>query len=120
MLPAAVIVANNIRPIICDVSCRYGDPLASSVLKAEKIAGIGFEFQEGSIDSGDQIVLKNALGKTTLVKRSLDGKSGYVTFGHHGFPCGKAKLYLTSDDKQFRRANVIVWVVGERVTVESM
>ena len=60
--------------------------------------GISYEFDEGSDISGDQIVLKNALGRTELIKRKLDGKTGYATFGN-GFPCGKAKIYLFSSEK---------------------
>ena len=120
MLPAAFIVADQIRPIICDLSCRYGDPLSTSIFKAEKIVGISYEFEGGDVDSADEITLKNGLGKTELIKRSLDGKRGYVTFGNHGFPCGKAKLILTSSDKEFRRARVVVWVKGARVKIESM
>lgn len=112
-------VAEIIRPIIADLSCRYGDPLATSVFKAEKIIGISYEFEGGNVDSLDEITLKNGLGKTELVKRSIDGKRGYVTFGRHGFPCGKAKLILTSSDKEFRRAKIIVWVTGRRVEIES-
>jgi hypothetical protein len=113
-------VANKIRPIICDLSCRWGDPLSTSIFKAEKIVGISYEFEGGNVDSLDEITLKNGLGKTELVKRSLDGKRGYVTFGRHGFPCGKAKLIFTSSDQEFRRARIIVWVYGERIKIESM
>ena len=120
MLPAAVIVAEQIRPIIADLSCRWGDPLSASTFKAEKIMGVSYEFEGGSSLSGDELVLKNGLGRTELVKRSIDGKRGYVTFGSNGFPCGKAKLYLFSGDKEFRRAKVVLWVYGERVKIESM
>ena len=120
LLPAASTVADKIRPIIADLSCRWGDPLSTSIFKAEKIVGVSYCFEEGSPNSGDEIVLKNGLGKTELVKRSLDGKRGYVSFGRHGFPCGKAKLYLLSNDQEFRRAKVIVWVYGERVKIESL
>ena len=82
--------------------------------------GISYEFEGGNVDSKDEITLENGLGKTELVKRSLDGKRGYVTFGRHGFPCGKAKLILTSSDKEFRRARTVVWVKGDRVKLESM
>lgn len=74
MLSAAVIVADKIRPIIADLSCRWGDPLSTSIFKAEKIVGVSFYFEEGLLDSGDEIVLKNGLEKTELVKRNLDGK----------------------------------------------
>ena len=120
LLPAASTVAEKVRPIITDLSCRWGDPLSTSIFKAEKIIGVSYYFEEGSPDSQYEIVLKNALGRTELVKRSLDGKSGYVSFGRHGFPCGKAKLYFTSGDKEFRRAKIIVWVYGERVKIESI
>ena len=120
LLPAAVIVANKVRPIIADLSCRWGDPLSTSIFKAEKIVGVTFEFEGGDIDSDDQIILKNSLGRTELVKRSFDGKRGYVTFGQYGFPCGKAKLYFMSSDKEFRRAKIVVWVYGERVNIESI
>ena len=120
LLPAALTVADQIRPIIADLSCRWGDPLSTSIFKAEKIVGVSYYFEEGSPDSGDEIVLKNGLGKTELVKRSLDGKRGYVSFGRYGFPCGKAKLYFMSSYKEFRRAKIIVWVYGERVKIESI
>ena len=120
MLPAASIVAEIIRPIIADLSCRHGDPLATSVFKAEKIIGISYEFEGGNVDSKDEVTLKNGLGKTELVKRSLDGKRGYVSFGFGGFPCGKAKLSFFSSDKEFRRAKIIVWVYGERIKIESL
>ena len=120
MLPAALIVADKVRPIICDLSCRWGDPLSTSIFKAEKILGVSYEFEGGTAASGDELVLKNGLGKTELVKRNLDGKRGFVTFGRHGFPCGKAKLYFMSSDKEFRRAKIIVWVYGERVKIESI
>ena len=81
--------------------------------------GISYEFEGGSVDSLDEVALKNGLGKTEQVKRSLDGKRGYVTFGNHGFPCGKAKLIFTSGDKEFRRARIIIWVSGRRVEIES-
>ena len=119
MLSAAVIVADKVRPIITDLSCRWGDPLSTSIFKAEKIIGVSYEFEGGSAASGDELVLKNGLGKTELVKRNLDGKRGYVAFGHPGFPCGKAKLYFISSDKEFRRAKIVVWVYGERIMVES-
>ena len=82
LLPTASIVAEQIRPIICDLSCRYGDSLSTSIFKAEKIIGISYEFEGGNIGSLDEITLKNGLGKTELIKRSLDGKRGYVTFGN--------------------------------------
>ena len=113
-------MADQVRPIIADLSCRWGDPLSTSIFKAEKIVGVSYFFEEGSPESGDEIVLKNGLGKTELVKRYLDGKQGYVGFGPNGFPCGKAKLYLFSNDQEFRRAKVIVWVYGERVKIESL
>lgn len=94
--------------------------MSTSVFKAEKIIGISYEFEGGNIDSLDEITLKNGLGKTELIKRSLDGQRGYVTFGNFGFPCGKAKLILTSSDKEFRRARIIVWVYGQRVKIESI
>ena len=120
LLSAAVIVADKVRPIIADLSCRWGDPLSTSIFKAEKIVGVSYEFKGGSTASGDEIVLKNGLGKTELVKRNLDGKRGYVSFGRHGFPCGKAKLYLFSNDQEFRRAKAIIWVYGERVKIDSI
>ena len=120
LLSAAVIVADKIRPIIADLCCRWGDPLSTSIFKVEKKVGVSFYFEEGSPDSGDEIVLKNGLGKTELVKRHLDGRRGYVGFGRHGFPCGKAKLYFMSSDKEFRRAKIVVWVFGERVKIESI
>ena len=120
LLPAASTVADKIRPIIADLSCRWGDPLSTSIFKAEKIVGVNYFFEEGSPDSGDEIVLKNGLGKTKLVKRNLDGKRGYISFGRHGFPCGKAKLYFMSSDKEYRRARIIVFVYGERIKVESI
>ena len=82
--------------------------------------GISYEFEGGNVDSKDEVVIKNGLGKTELVKRCLDGKRGYVSFGYNGFPCGKAKLYFFSSDKEFRRAKIIVWVYGERVKIESL
>ena len=120
LLPAAVIVADKVRPIIADLSCRWGDPLSTSIFKAEKIVGISYEFEGGAATSGDELVLKNGLGKTELIKSNLDGKRGYVTFGRLGFPCGKAKLYFMSNDKEFCRAKIIVWVYGERVKIESI
>ena len=120
MLSAAVIVADKVRPIIAHLSCRWGDPLSTSTFKAEKIVGVSYEFEGGNVDSKDEITLKNGLGKTELVKRCLDGKRGYVSFGFGGFPCGKAKLYFFSSDKEFRRAKIIVWVYGERVKIESL
>nr|WP_115093675.1 hypothetical protein [Synechococcus sp. UW106] len=117
LLSAAFIVA---RPIICDLSCVDRDPLATSIFKSEKILGISYEFEGGSIDSQDEIVLSNGLGKTELVKRSTDGKSGYVSFGNHGFPCGKARLRFYTQDHEMRRARVIVWVTGQRVEIESI
>ena len=114
------IVAEKIRPIIADLSCRWGDPLSTSIFKAEKIMGISYEFEGGNVDSLDAIVLRNCLGKTELVKLCLDGKRGYVSFGLGGFPCGKAKLYFFSSDKEFRRAKIIVWVYAERVKIESL
>ena len=120
LLSAAVIVADKVRPIIADLSCRWGDPLSTSIFKAEKIIGVSYEFEGGSAASGDEIILKNGLGKTELVKRSLDGKRGYVTFGYNGFPCGKAKLYFFSSDKELRRARTIIWVYGERIKIESL
>ena len=113
-------MADQVRPIIADLSCRWSDPLSTSIFKAEKIVGVSYFFEEGSPDSGDEIVLNNGLCKTELVKRSLDGKRGYVSFGRHGFPCGKAKLYFMSSDKEFRRAKIVVWVYGERVKIESI
>ena len=113
-------VANKTRPIIADLSCRWGDPLSTSILKAEKIMGFSYEFEGGNVDSKDEITLKNVLGNTALVKRRLDGKRGYVTFGRHGFPCGKDKLISTSSDDEFRRARIVVWVYGERIKIESM
>ena len=113
-------MADQVRLIIADLSCHWGDPLATSIFKAEKIIGVSYEFEGGTAASGDELVLKNGLGKTALVKRDLDGKRGYVNFGRHGFPCGKAKLYLFSNDQEFRRAKVIVWVYGERVKIESI
>ena len=113
-------MADQVRPIIANLSCRWGDPLSTSIFKAEKIVGVSYEFEGGSAASGDELVLKNGLGRTELVKRSLDGKRGYVNFGNNGFPCGKAKLYLFSNDQEFRRAKVIVWVYGERVKIESI
>jgi len=82
--------------------------------------GIRYEFEGGSFDSADEITIKNALGKTELVKRSLDGKSGYVSFGRRGFPCGKAKLIFTTSNKEYRRARIIVFVYGERIKVEGI
>ena len=113
-------MADQVRPIIADLSCRWGDPLSTSIFKAEKIIGVSYYFEEGSPDSGDEIVLRNGLGKTELVKRNLDGKRGNVNFGSNGFPCGKAKLYLFSNDQEFGRAKVIVWVYGEREKIESI
>ena len=69
MLPAASTVADKIRLIIADLSCRWGDPLSTSIFKAEKIVGASYFFEEGSQDSGEEIVIKNGLGKTELVKR---------------------------------------------------
>ena len=112
-------MADQVRPIIADLSCRWGDPLATSIFKAEKIISVRYEFEGGNAASGDELVLKNGLGKTALVKRDLDGKRGYVNFGRHGFPCGKAKLIYTSSDREFRRAKIIVWVKGDRVKIES-
>ena len=120
LLSAAVIVADKVRSIIADLSCRWDDPLSTSIFKAEKIVGVSYEFEGGSAASGDELVLKNGLGKMELIKRNLDGKLGYVSFGRHGFPCGKAKLYFMSSDKEFRRAKIIVWVYGERVKIESI
>ena len=120
LLSAAVIVADKVRPIIADLSCRWGDPLSTSTFKAEKIVGVSYEFEGGNVDSKDEITLKNGFGKTELVKRSIDGKRGYVTFGRHGFPCGKAKLIFTSSDVEFRRAKIIVWVYVERIKIESL
>ena len=120
LLSAAVIVADKIRPIIADLSCRWGDPLSTSIFKAEKIIDVSYEFEGGSAASSDEIVLKNGLGKTELVKRNLDGKRGYVSLGRHGFPCGKAKLYFMSSDKEYRRARIIVFVYGERIKIESI
>lgn len=117
MLSAAVIVA--VRPIVCDLSCSGRDPLATSIFKVERIVGVSYEFIGGSIDSQDEIVLSNNLGKTALVKRSVDGKSGHVSFGKPGFPCGKARLRFYTDDPDLRRARVIVWVIGKRIEIES-
>ena len=119
-LAAASTVADQVRPIIADLSRRWYDPLSTSIFKAEKIVSVSYFIEEGSPDSGDEIVLKNGLGKTELVKRYLDGKQGYVGFGPNGFPCGKAKLNLFSNDQEFRRAKVIFWVYGERVKIESI
>ena len=111
-------MADQVRPIIADLSCHWGYPLATSIFKAEKIIGVSYEFEGGTAASGDELVLKKGLGKTALVKRDLDGKRGYVNFGP-GFPCGKAKLIYTSSDREFRRAKIIVLVKGDRVKIES-
>ena len=54
------------------------------------------------------------------MKRCLDGKRGFVSFGFGDFPCGKAKLYFFSSDKEFRRVKVVVLVYGERIKIESL
>ena len=111
-------MAINSRPIIADLTSYYGEPLSTSVFKVERIIGLSYEFLS-EYGAADAVYIKNALGKTKLIDRKIDGKRGYLSFGN-GFPAGKSRLQMFSDSDEIRRVAVVVWVKGDRVSIESI
>ena len=82
---------------------------------------ISWEF-DSPFEAGceDQIVMKNQLGSFILASRALEGCSGHLDLSAAPYPAGKLKIMLKSRAGGTRRARVILWADGERVTWESM
>ena len=114
-------MANTSRPLLVDVACRDGDPFSTCKHKFAYLTAISWEF-DSPCEAGceDQIVMKNQLGSFILASRALEGRSGHLDLSAAPYPAGKLKIMLKSRAGGTRRAQVILWADGERVTWESM
>ena len=109
------------RPVIADVACKDKDSYSICHHKFQYLTGISWEF-DSPYEEGcdDRILVKNALGHSSLVVRSLDGRRGYIDYSAAPYPAGKCRISYVSKSKGLRRARVVLWVGGERVDFESM
>ena len=114
-------MANTSRPLLVDVACRDGDPFSACKHKFAYLTAISWEF-DSPFEAGceDQIVMKNQLGSFILASRALEGRAGHLDLSASPYPAGKLKIMLKSRAGGTRRARVILWADGERVTWESM
>lgn len=114
-------MVKNSRPVIAAVACRDGEPFSTCQHKFQYLTGISWEFDSPYEEGGeDKIILKNGLGYFTLVSRSLDGRRGFLDLSSAPYPAGKCKILYTSHAGGLRRAHVVLWVDGDRITLESI
>ena len=64
--------------------------------------------------------MRNQLGSFILASRALEGRAGHLDFSAAPYPAGKLKIMLKSRASGTRRARVVLWADGKRVTWESM
>ena len=64
--------------------------------------------------------MKNQLVSFILASRVLEGRAGHLDLSAAPYPAGKLKIMLKSCTGGTRRARVILWADGERVTRESI
>lgn len=113
-------MGNFDRPIICDLTCRDGEVLSSSVFKVECITAIKWDFDcLFESDSQDRIVLAGGKDVQTIVDRSIHGRAGFQDFSGQPLDAGKSRLLFKTKSFDLRRARVIVYVYGQRRDVES-
>ena len=113
-------MANFDRPIICDLTCRDGEVLSSSVFKVEYITGIKWSFDYPyESDAQDRVVLAGGKDVQTLVDRSIHGRTGFQDYSDDPLDAGKSRLLLKTKSMELCRTRVIVYVSGERRDVES-
>ena len=114
-------MANTSRPLLVNIACRDGDPFSTCKHKFAYLTAISWEFDSPfEAVCEDQIVMKNQLGSFILASRALEGHAGHLDFSAAPYPAGKLKIMLKSRAGGTRRARVILWADGERVTWESM
>ena len=114
-------MANTSRPLFVDVACLDGDSFSTCKHKFAYLTSISWEFDSPfEAGSEDQTVMKNQLGSFILASRALEGRSGHLDLSASPYPAGKLKIMLKSRAGGTRRARVVLWADGERVTWESM
>ena len=113
-------MANFDRPIICDLTCRDGEVLSSSVFKVEYITAVRWDFDcLFESDAQDRIVLAGGKDVQTIVDRSIHGRKGSLDFFDQPLDAGKSRLLFKTKALDLRRARVIVYVSGTRRDFES-